>query len=131
MCSIRGRVRPLLLVLAAVLLGGCSSKPLPAPEPSTGAETPRRGGILELATFANVRSIDPATIGDGLAPQMLEGLLAGLIDYDRTGKIVPDLAERWDVEDDGKTYRFVLRPNVRFHDGDEVTAEDVKRSAER
>ena len=48
-----------------------------------------------------------------------------------TPRVVADLAERWDVEDGGRTYRFVLRQGVTMHDGEELTADDVKRSVER
>ena len=143
MRSIRGRAEPrrpagafaraaALLPLLA-LAPACSSE-LPAPIPSVSPEgaAPRRGGVLDLATFGDVRaSLDPANITDGLAPQIVEQLFAGLVDYDKDGRIQPDIAERWIVDDDGTTYRFFLRPGVRFHDGDEVTADDVKRSAER
>ena len=44
---------------------------------------------------------------------------------------MPDLAEHWDVADEGRTYRFALRAGVTMHDGAELTADDVKRSAER
>jgi len=130
------RPRGLAVVAAALALlttAGCSSE-LPAPIPSASRDdaAPRRGGVLELASFGDVRaSIDPANIADGLAPQIIEQVFAGLVDYDRHGEIQPDIAERWVVEDEGKTYRFFLRQGVRFHDGEEVTAEDVKRSAER
>lgn len=123
-------LRRALTVAALAFLGGCSNE-LPAPLPSAQSTEPRRGGIFELATFADVRAIDPANVSDGFAPTVLEQLFAGLVDYDADGKIIPDIAERWVVEDEGKTYRFFLRPNVRFHDGDEVTADDIKRSAER
>jgi ABC-type transport system substrate-binding protein len=119
-----------ILAACSLALVGCS-RDLPAPIPHGGSPEPRRGGILELATFADVRAIDPANVSDGLAPQILETLFAGLIDYDAKGEIVPDLAERWSIEDEGKTFRFVLREGARFHDGSEVTAEDVKRSVER
>lgn len=145
MCSIRAtpresrglaRRRAARRLSLALLLGsaatGCSNE-LPAPLPAAHPEgaDPRRGGVLELATFGDVRAIDPANVTDGVAPQILEALFAGLVDYDLEGKVRPDIAERWVVEDGGKTYRFFLREGVRFHDGDEVTAEDVKRSATR
>jgi ABC-type transport system substrate-binding protein len=121
-----------LALACAFYCVGCS-KELPAPirgtEPTR--EEPRRGGVLELSTFGDVRSLDPANVADGLSPQILETLFAGLVDYDASGKIQPDLAERWVVEDEGKTYRFFLRQGARFHDGEEVTAEDVKRSVTR
>ena len=133
MRSIRARTE-LAVVLAGLLASGCREElpgPIGAAHGGDPAATPTRGGVLELASFADVRALDPANLSDGLAPQMLEAMFAGLVDYDAEGRIVPDLAERWSMEDEGKTFRFVLKEGVRFHDGEEVTAEDVKRSVER
>lgn len=119
------------ILAASLFLLGCSQE-LAAPIPgSTGDGTPRRGGTLTFASFGDIRGLDPANINDGIAPVLVEAMFAGLVDYDVGGKIVPDIAERWTVEDGGKTYRFFLRPGVRFHDGTEVAAADVKRSVER
>jgi ABC-type transport system substrate-binding protein len=116
---------------AAVLaLLGCS-KELPPPIPTVNAPEPLRGGMVTAATFADTRSIDPANVSDGIAPQIDQALYAGLVDYDAESKIVPELAERWVIEDDGLTFRFTLREGVRFHDGEELTADDVVRSVER
>lgn len=120
------------LAFVAMLALGCDAR-LPDPIPAAHPESnePRRGGVLQLASFGDIRAVDPANMTDGLAPQVLEAVLAGLIDFDGKGKIVPDLADHFDVLDEGKTYRFTLRQGARFHDGEEVTAEDVKRSSER
>lgn len=134
MRSIRKRRKGLSAFALALALAttGCRAE-LSAPEPTahTDEATPRRGGTLELASFADVRALDPANLTDGLAPQMLEAIFAGLVDYDTEGHIAPDLAERWEITEGGKVYRFFLREGARFHDGEEVTAADVKRSAER
>ena len=135
MRSIRKKAERLAVVVAAALLWsgvGCR-EPLAAPMPAAHPEdaTPRRGGTLHLAYFADVRSVDPAGPTGGESRSALEALYAGLVDYDAEGNLTPDLATRWEVADDGRTYRFFLREGVRFHDGDEVTAEDLKRSAER
>jgi ABC-type transport system substrate-binding protein len=58
-------------------------------------------------------------------------LFEGLVDYDAEARIVPDLAEHWDVDESGRNFRFVLRQGVLMHDGAELTADDVKRSLER
>lgn len=116
--------------LVAMALAGCSDQ-LAAPLPTGNSAAPKRGGVVEFATFGDVRAIDPANLADGLAPQILEQMFAGLVDYDLDGNVVPDLAERWEVADEGRTYRFFLREGVKFHDGEEVTADDVKRSVER
>ena len=95
-----------------------------------GAE-PRRGGTLHLASFQDLRSLDPAGPTDGLALQAQHLIFAGLVDYDDKGNVVPDLATGWEIADAGRTVRFRLRPGVAMHDGGELTADDVKRSAER
>lgn len=49
----------------------------------------------------------------------------GLTRLDYHGRVVPDLAERWVISEDGLTYTFYLRPGVRWHDGAPLTAADV------
>jgi ABC-type transport system substrate-binding protein len=114
------------------MAAGCDARlaaPLPAQE-SDGSQ-PHAGGTLRLASFADIRNLDPAGPVDLLAEEATHLLFAGLVDFDETGKLVAELAVHWDVDDGGRTYRFVLRRGVRMHDGNELTAEDVKRSAER
>jgi len=55
----------------------------------------------------------------------------GLTRYQSDGSIAPALASRWEVSDDGTVYTFYLRPGVRFHDGTDMTAADVKFSLDR
>ncbi len=121
-----------ILFGGALLLVGCGS-PFSSPIPSAHPDdpSPRRGGTLQLGSFADVRSLDPAVASDDLAAAPLEEMFAGLVDYDDKAQVVPDLARRFEVSPDGLVYRFFLREGVRFHDGSEVTALDVKRSIER
>jgi ABC-type transport system substrate-binding protein len=86
---------------------------------------------MQLSSFADIRVLDPANVADGLVPEILEPLFAGLVDFDEKGGIALDLAERLDLLDDAKRYRFTLRQGARFHDGTEVTADDVVRAARR
>jgi len=122
-----------LLSCAALLAMSACDRALPAPLATAHPDdpTPRRGGTFTVASFGDIRGIDPANLSDGLAPQILQSLFAGLVDYDEQGKIAPDAAESWTISEDGRTVRFVLRAGVRFHDGEELTADDVKRSVER
>jgi ABC-type transport system substrate-binding protein len=103
----------------------------PLPDADDGDTAPRRGGTLRLASVNDIYNLDPAGPTDGLASQALTLLFDGLIDFDRTGQIIPNLAEHWQIEDEGRSYRFHLRAGVRMHDGGELTADDVKRSVER
>ncbi len=92
---------------------------------------PRHGGTIRLASIADVRSLDPAGPTDAVALEAMHLMFAGLVDLDERANLVGDLAESWDVRDEGRSYRFALRPGVLMHDGQELTADDVKRSVER
>ena len=75
--------------------------------------------------------IDPAVGTDFSDTQALVNLYDSLVFPKLDGSVEPALAESWDVSDDGLTYTFHLRPDVKFHNGDVLTAEDVVFSAER
>ncbi len=73
-------------------------------------------------------TLDPAFIGDASDVQLLLQLYAGLTRIDEDGSVYASLAERWTVSQDGRTYTFRLRDDLRFSDGTPLTAEDVRRS---
>ena len=76
--------------------------------------------------------IDPAVGLDATACKLLPNIYDTLIFLDRdTGLPVPFIAKSWDVADDGKIWTFHLGEGVKFHDGTELTAEDVKFSMDR
>ncbi|ADZ19221.1 Oligopeptide-binding protein, periplasmic component [Clostridium acetobutylicum EA 2018] len=54
----------------------------------------------------------------------------GLVDWDDSGEPIPGIAKKWDISDDGLTYTFHLRDDVKFSDGKPLTADDVKFSLE-
>lgn len=57
-------------------------------------------------------------------------IYGGLVKVDVDFNVSPDLAERWEISDDKRTYTFHLRPNVKWHDGEPFTSADVKWSVE-
>jgi len=75
---------------------------------------------------------DPAETSGIITPyMMLYALHDALVKPMPGNPAAPSLAESWSVSSDGLVYEFVLRRGVKFHNGDEVTAEDVKFSLER
>ena len=113
-----------LLSIAALLAMGTAA----------AAETPKRGGILNFAVVAEPPTTDCHQTGTfamvhPVAPQY-STLLKFVGDYAHQ-KIVGDLAESWEVAKDGLTYTFKLRKGVKFHDGSDFTAADIKATYER
>jgi len=129
MRSIRKQIEIAVAVLAMGI--GCNSPSGPIPAAGTSEASPRRGGVARFASFADIRTIDPANIADGVVPAIDELLFAGIVDFGRDGQVIPDIAERFETSADGISYRFILRHGVLFHDGTELHADDIKRSVER
>ena len=80
---------------------------------------------VAVATFGNERWLPHLYVGaeDVVLKPMYENLLSR---DPKTGDLIPMLAERWQVLDGGRTWRFHLRKGIRFHNGAEMTAEDVR-----
>src|SRR5437867_13411904 len=80
---------------------------------------------VAVATFGNERWLPHLYVGaeDVVLKPMYENLLTR---DPKTGELAPMLAERWQVLDGGRTWRFHIRKGVRFHNGAELTAEDVR-----
>jgi len=76
-------------------------------------------------------TLDPAVAGEMTSHQYIMQLFSGLVCLDDNLKPAPDIAQKWQVSNDGRTYTFYLRDDVRFHDGREVKAEDFKYSWQR
>jgi oligopeptide transport system substrate-binding protein len=83
--------------------------------------------VLEGGESTNPRSFDPATTLSGGDKRVF----SGLVSFDPSLNLTPDLAERWEVSPDGTIYTFHLRQNAKFHDGRPVTVQDVVYSWER
>jgi peptide/nickel transport system substrate-binding protein len=113
-----GRVAPAaaaLLLLAGAAAGGCY-----------GGEGAARGErTLVAAISADPGHLNPAITTAGGVHTAAGLLYNGLVALDDGLRPVPELAERWEVEDDGRVYRLHLRRDVRWHDGRPFTAADV------
>ena len=118
-----------LLASTAVILA--LSLPGTAQEytPDTAA---KQGGTMVMTYKDDVATLDPAIGYDWQNWSMIRSLFDGLMDYvPGTTDLRLGLAESFEISEDGLTYVFKLRPGVKFHNGREMTAEDVKYSLDR
>ncbi len=76
-------------------------------------------------------TLDPAVSSETTSHGYVMQIFSGLVCLDENLEPAPDIAERWEVSQDGMTYTFYLRQDVKFHDGRQVEAEDFKYSWER
>jgi peptide/nickel transport system substrate-binding protein len=91
-----------------------------------GALSSASAQVLEVGLDLSPTGLDPHIITAFPSFMVVNGnIYEGLTAVDKDLKIVPSLAESWTVSPDGKTYTFKLRPNVKFHDGAAMTADDV------
>ena len=115
------RLAILLLVLATLLGPGAAS-----------AVPPDGTMALGLHVTLVSRWLDPGETEALITPFMVLYALHDALVKPMPGNIMtPSLAESWTVSKDGLTYEFVIRKNARFHNGDPVTADDVKFTFER
>jgi peptide/nickel transport system substrate-binding protein len=90
------------------------------------AQQPKSGGTLKIAWEADITGLDPHMSSGIQAQWMVGNIYNSLVTIDENLNYIPELAESWDVKDDGKTYIFHLRKGVKFHDGTDFDAEAVK-----
>ncbi|MCW5729664.1 MAG: ABC transporter substrate-binding protein [Alphaproteobacteria bacterium] len=95
------------------------------PDAPADAQQPQRGG-----TLSSIISPEPPTLMIGISQTTPTAIVAGkiyesLLRYSTDLKPMPGLAKSWEVSEDGRTYTFRLHENVKWHDGQPFTAEDV------
>ncbi len=83
-------------------------------------------GVLRFSLGGEVSVLNPVLSTDNVSSAVEGAIFTGLVAVNEKLEMVPDLAERWDVAPDGKTWTFHLRRNARWHDGVPFMADDVK-----
>jgi peptide/nickel transport system substrate-binding protein len=138
----------ILLITLILLLAACAAPATPAPppapqepapaeapataEPAAAEEAgPTYGGTLRAAFQNEWAGLDNHTVSSYSSYQILNNVVEGLTFFDDELNLVPWLAESWEQSEDGLTWTFKLRQGVKFHNGREMTADDVKWSFER
>lgn len=128
----------LLAVSLTAVLGGCQDGKdgtTESQDNSSSQETeaePTMGGSIVVGIPQDLEdSLDPHKSVAAGTKEVLFNIYEGLVKPDEEGNYIDAVAESHSISEDGKVYTFKLRPGVKFHDGTEVTVDDVKYSIER
>ncbi len=114
------------LFLLLTLFGCTSQGGGPVNTDAEGEDArPVTGGTIVVASIGDAKRLNPVVANDSASGDINSQVFNGLIKYDKDLLFEGDLAESWDVSDDGRIITFHLRPNVHWHDGVPFTAEDV------
>ncbi len=130
---------PALVLLMVVLLAACREpgKPEGTLRPAAGGKN--YGGVFRVNETGELSSLDPVRINDVTSAHVAENVYDNLLSFDEHLQLTNELAHRWEVSDDGRSYTYHLRTDVFFHDdacfpggrGRRFTASDVVYSFSR
>ncbi|MDO5726259.1 MAG: ABC transporter substrate-binding protein, partial [Tissierellia bacterium] len=133
-----------LLLSLSISLAACGKTPddgktdtkepenVETPAEKEGETTEASGGKdIVIAVNAEIISLDPHDTSDTLSNTARDIVYEGLMEYTPEMELVPCLAEKYEVSDDGLEYTFYLREGIKFHDGEDFNSEAVKKSFER
>lgn len=129
------RVLSVALLAGSLLVTGCGSAPSGGSAQQPGQQeaptAPKQDVVLRIGLNADPPKLDPHQSTALVDRQVFQSLFDKLVDFDKDLKVVPGLAEKWSISEDGKTYTFNLRKGVKFHDGTPFNAEAVKYNFDR
>ena len=124
----------LALVMVGAVLPGCGDGSKDPGGQGNNGETgePVKGGEITVGIAQDLDdSLDPhQTVAAGTR-EVLFNIFEGLVKPNSDGEMIPAVAEKYELSEDGTTYTFTLREGVKFHNGQTVTAEDVVYSINR
>jgi oligopeptide transport system substrate-binding protein len=121
----------LISTLACNLPGLTGTTPGASNTPGGVNLPPAAPGTALTLPGAEPPTLDPALAGDSSSVEYIVELFSGLVTLNDKLEPAPDLAQKWEISPDGKTYTFTLRQGVKFHNGKDLKAGDFKYSLER
>lgn len=130
------------LIALMLLSTACATSSGPGPSagqseagPGQAPGQPKYGGVITILMFigGDPKSFDTTQESDVAVLEAVGATYENLIKFNplKPEEVVPDLAEKWELAPDGKSYTFHLRKGVKFHNGDPFASADVKFSLER
>ena len=123
-----------IMLSLTMLMTGCKGEDKGLTQ-TTGDAADETGAAVRtdftIAIPSEPKALDPHNAMDSWTSAVLINVFDCLVQLDDNGNVLPSLAKEWEVREDGLSIRFLLRDDVKFHDGSDFTAADVKFSFER
>ncbi len=114
-----------ILFLILLLLAGCANEQSNSGPQEKAYKPTAYGDIIVRGDIGDASNLIPILASDSASHSIAGLIYNGLVKYDKDMNIVGDLAESWDISDDGLVITFHLRKGVKWHDGKPFTAKDV------
>jgi len=121
------QVSALLLAAALLLVAACSAAPTTPVDNGSGEEDeiPAVGGEITYGMTGEPVILNPLLATDSPSSWVNNRVYAGLVRADENLQLEPYVAKNWEYSEDGLEWTFFLRDDVYFHDGEQLTADDV------
>ena len=133
--SVQSRLLLIFLCFMSILLVGCDLGINPAPTVKKLVKAPadKQVYVVPQVGVSDITTLDPALVLAADQPSMsaVEMIYSGLVTLNDNLQVQPQLAQSWSVSQDGLTYTFHLRHNLKFSDGTPLSATDVAYSIDR
>ena len=114
-----------LVLLSLLLVVGCGKGNF-SQQANAG-----KANVFRYPITASPTTLDPALVQDGDTIDLLQQVFEGLTTWGENNEVTPNLAERWELGPDKRTYTFYIKKGVKFHNGRDMTAEEwVERREE-
>lgn len=130
--AIQKGISMLLVIALAFAVAGCTSGGHKDPVPTQNPQKSALSKTLVISTIISPVSFDPMFSNDSCVERVCVLAYDSLLKYEPlTKKMLPSVAESWEISEDGMSITMKMRQGIKFHDGTEMTASDVKFSIER
>lgn len=107
--------------VAATMLMGCGNS---SAATATSSASSSSSDAVNIAVVNDMNTMNSSIVTDGTSMSMISLCQSGLLQYDKNGEVAPDLAESYEMSEDGKTYTFHIRKNMKWSNGTPITAND-------
>ena len=115
----------LVFALCLTLLAGCGGS-------SSGTAAQTEPSVLKIALAGQPEHLDVGMSTMDIASEVVYGsVYEKLVAFDGANRVIPELAESWEITDENRVYTYKLRQGLKFHNGEALTADDVVASMNR